>query len=202
MNGSIENKGLKRILSKNPTFQDFRNCTLVYDEAQALDKKVRKLTGIRENIATEPGLPSFTGTIFEMRQFFRSYIGDPTEKGEFTNPEGRKLNPALLEWENISADRRKQYFQEIKASNKFTKIYHGNRKFNVLEEGETYKEMLQLVKSVIAEEDDFSIKNDLLTKLNFIISSSKSEKKRQEKLKEFYGELMDSLSKETDNLTE
>ena len=72
----------------------------------------------------------------------------------------------------------------------------------MLEEGETYKEMLQSVKSVIAEEDDFSIKNDLLTKLNFIISSSKSEKKRQEKLKEFYGELMDSLSKETDNLTE
>ena len=104
MNGSIENKGLKRILSKNPTFQDFRNCTLVYDEAQALDKKVRKLTGIRENIATEPGLPSFTGTIFEMRQFFRSYIGDPTEKGEFTNPEGKKLNPDLLEWETISAD--------------------------------------------------------------------------------------------------
>ena len=186
-------------MPKNPTLQDFRNSTLVYEEAQELDDKIRCLTATRKNIATEPGLPDFTGTIFEMRQFFRSFIGNPTENGEFTNPEGRKLNHSLLEWDTIAAERRKLYFQEIRANHKFTKIFHKSKKISVFEEGETYKEVLQSVKTIIAEESDHTLKNDLLTKLNFIISSTKSEKKRLEKLREFSSELMDTLSNETES---
>ena len=113
---------LKKILPKNPTLQDFRNSTLVYEEAQAVDKGVRSLTGVRQNLPTELGLPDFTRTIYEMRQFFRRYIKDPTEKGKFTNPESRKLNPSLQEWDTIASKRRIDNFEEVKNNHKFTKI--------------------------------------------------------------------------------
>ena len=64
--------------------------------------------------------------------------------------------------------------------------------------GETYKETLQSIKVIISQESDSDLKNDLLTKLNFIISSSKSEKVRMEKLREFSYEFMDSLSNDSD----
>ena len=63
---------------------------------------------------------------------------------------------------------------------------------------ETYKETLQSIKVIISQESDSDLKNDLLTKLNFIISSSKSEKVRMEKLREFSCEFMDSLSNDSD----
>ena len=97
-----ENRGLKWILPKNPTLQDFRNSTLLYEEAQVVDEKVRKLLKIRKNPQTEPGHPDFTGTVKEMRVFLRGYIGNPTKEGPYTNPEGKKLNPALLDWEEES----------------------------------------------------------------------------------------------------
>ena len=65
-----ESKKLKHILSQNPTFDDFRKVTLVYDEVLALDKKFRELHTVRKNIPTEPGLPNVSGAVIEMRQFF------------------------------------------------------------------------------------------------------------------------------------
>ena len=153
---------------------------------------------IRKNPQTEPGLPDFTGTVKEMRVFLRGYIGDPTTEGSFTNPEGKKLNPALLDWEEESNKRREKYFEEIKSNHNFTKIYHENKKMKVLNTGETTKEILKSIKEIIAEETDYYEKNDLLTKLNFIISSSKSEKIKMAKLKEFLSEIMDSISKDVD----
>ena len=55
------------------------------------------------------------------------------------------------------------------------------------------KEVLQSVKTIIAEESDHTLKNDVLTKLNFLISPPKCEKR------EFSSELMDTLSKETES---
>ena len=104
-----------------------------------------------------------------------------------------------MEWDTIAAERRKLYFQEIRAYKFFSQVFFTRVKKSVFEEGDTYKEVLQSVKTIIAEESDHTLKNDLLTKLNFIISSSKSEKKRLEKLREFSSELMDTLSNETES---
>ena len=46
---------LKHILSQNPTFDDCRKVTLVYDEALALDKKVRELHTVRNKTGHSQG---------------------------------------------------------------------------------------------------------------------------------------------------
>ena len=86
---------LKHILSQNPTFDDCRKVTLVYDEALALDKKVRELHTVRKNIPTELGLPNVSGAVIEMRQFFRIFLSDPTKEGNFTNFQEQHLNEDL-----------------------------------------------------------------------------------------------------------
>lgn len=195
-----ENKKLKHILSQNPTLDDFRKVTLVYDEAISLDKKVREMHVVRQNVAQEPGLPNMTGAVIEMRQFFRVFLGDPTEKCDFTNFEGQNLNEQLLDWENLANERRSKYFDEILDQQKFTQVRHENKKIQVLAAGESFKELYANVLEHIHDEDDSQTKSTLLMKLANLLSTAKSEGSKISKLRKFRGELLDSNISEDEDV--
>ena len=118
-------------------------------------------------------------------------INDPTLESQFTNLQGKKLNPILLNWEEETSKRRQKYFEEIIEQGKFTHCKHANKKISALESNETYKICLANVREEIEEEDDPELRSELLKKLTNILSKGKSDKDRLENLNHFRQEIAD-----------
>ena len=143
------------------------------------------------NIEEEPGLPDFSETVVEMRQYFRKFIGDPTVDVEFTNFQNKKLNKDLLNWKEETSKRREVYFDEIIENGNFSHCKHKNKKMPTLEVEETFKTCLNNLNTEIDDEDDPVVRANLSKKLANILSKGKTEKDRFEMIKKFRQEILD-----------